>query len=146
MTVDESLARFGVVPEEQYLSAIRSILREATVRERTRQGAGDTEFMQLCCVQLFCAGHVEDAMPIWDAKTSSMDADCSVDTQLLCGAGLLTTKEYLSNLRTQAAEAVLERLVKTERAGDFDGFDPMDYCKFWQNYYFQPLRIDPKTP
>jgi hypothetical protein len=142
MTMDESLARFGVVPKEGDLSVIRDILRDATAQERTRQGTGDTELMKLSCVQLFCAGHVEDAMLIWGAKTSSMDADGSIDIQLLCSAGLGPTRAYLANLQTKEAEAVLDRLAKTEAAGDFEGFNTADYCRFWQQYYLESFQDD----
>ena len=44
--------------------------------------------MKLCCVQLFNAGGLRDVAMIWHAKTSSWDAHCSIDVQLLCAAGL----------------------------------------------------------
>jgi len=58
-------------------------------KERRAQGDGDTELMKLCCVQLFNAGAVGDALAIWRAKTASWDAHCSIDVQLLCGAGTM---------------------------------------------------------
>src|SRR5215472_4034435 len=107
MTEQESLARFGVSPSSEHISAIREILRDAVERERSSQGAGDTELMKLCCVQLFCAGQLDDILEIWRAKRSSMDADGSIDIQLLCGAGLSRTKEHLAQLHTEDAANAL---------------------------------------
>jgi hypothetical protein len=40
---------------------------------------------------------------IGEAKTASMDADCSIDIQLLCGAGLDETKALLAKIHPQSA-------------------------------------------
>ncbi|MFJ7048809.1 hypothetical protein ACIQVC_36210 [Streptomyces sp. NPDC101112] len=39
--------------------------------------------MKPCCVQLFNAGSLDDVLLIWKAKSASMDADGSIDIQLL---------------------------------------------------------------
>lgn len=63
------------------------------------QGGGDTELMKLRCVQLFNVGSLDDLPLIWQAKSASMYADCSIDTQLLCGSRLARTKGFLSSRR-----------------------------------------------
>lgn len=135
MTEDELLARFGVSPRKDYAPMIREILRNASALERSRQGEGDTEVMKLCCVQLFCLGQLDDVLEIWRAKTSSMDADASIDVQLLCGAGLSGTKQYLVTLHTEEGVTALERLVQSEAAGGFEGFTVAEYRSFWEAYY-----------
>ena len=70
--------------------------------------------MTLCCVQLFCAGQVSDSLEVWRAKTASWDANISIDIQLLCGAGLGPTKQYLAAVKTDEAAAALNRLIGSE--------------------------------
>jgi hypothetical protein len=135
MTESELLDRFGVSPVQEVLPIIRETLRTAAASERASQGSGDTELMKLCCVQLFCAGQLADVLEIWRAKTSSMDADASIDIQLLCGAGLSETTAHLANLQSHEAAAALERITQSEAAGDFDGFTVADYGAFWKRYY-----------
>lgn len=135
MTEDELLKRFGVSPKGEDVPVITEILRDAAALERSRQGAGDTELMRLCCVQLFCARQLDSVLEIWGAKTSSMDADASIDIQLLCGAGLSRTKEYLAGLHSEEAAAALNRLVRSENAGDFDGFAVAEFKRYLEDYY-----------
>jgi hypothetical protein len=96
MDEDESLRRYGLRPSGRELAAVRALLEVEAGKERRAQGDGDTELMKLCCVQLFNAGEVGDALAIWRAKSASFDAACSIDVQLLCGAGLAETKAFLS--------------------------------------------------
>jgi hypothetical protein len=108
MDEDESLRRYGLGPSGRELAAVRALLEAEAGRERRAQGDGDTELMKLCCVQLFNAGEVGDALAIWGAKTASFDAACSIDVQLLCGAGLDETKAFLSGQRSEQARAALQ--------------------------------------
>lgn len=135
MDLDDLLKRYGVRPSLPELVPIRQILREAACLERTSQGAADTELMKLCCVQLFNAAQLNDVLEIWNAKTSSMDSDASIDIQLLCGAGIAATKDYLAASSDPAAIAALQRLTQAEQAGDFDGFSGSKYRAFWDDYY-----------
>ena len=135
MDEDESLRLYGLHPVGTDLDEVRELLRGQTERERRSQGAGDTELMKLCCVQLFNAGVIDDVLLIWSAKTASMDAACSIDVQLLCGRGLAETKAYLSLLRTPEAEAAYQRLLECEEAGDFEGFRVEEYSAQWADYY-----------
>jgi hypothetical protein len=77
-------------------------------------GAGNTELMKLCCVQLFSAGLLQDVLLIWRAKVASMDADASIDVHLLCGAGLNETKAFLESLEEAAKTALVESSVASE--------------------------------
>ncbi|WP_217130805.1 hypothetical protein [Streptomyces sp. AC558_RSS880] len=122
MDEDESLRRYGLYPVGVDLEEVRSLLTARARLEKCAQGDGDTELMRLCCVQLFNAGSPDDVLLIWQAKTASMDADCSIGIQLPCGGGLPRTKAYLSEQRSPEADAALRRLNLCEAAGDFEGF------------------------
>jgi hypothetical protein len=135
MTEDDLLERFGLPPHESALDEIRSILERESARERSEQGAGDTEVIRLCCAQLFSHGHTDDVLRIWSAKSASFDADISVDVQLLCGPGLVETTEFLRMNSDPAAAAALARIVKCECAGDFDDFDPKSALAGYRHYY-----------
>ena len=135
MDEDESIRRYGLHPSGADLDEVRELLRVRIERERRSQGAGDTELMRLCCVQLFNAGTVHDAPLIWSARTASMDAACSIDIQLLCGQGLAETKAYLSVLRMPEAEAAHRRLLECEEAGEFEGFSVAELSARYADYY-----------
>ncbi|MFP2903543.1 hypothetical protein ACLESD_00400 [Pyxidicoccus sp. 3LFB2] len=135
MNVDECLDRFGLAPTSEHLGELRALLDAQSARERQSQGHGDTELMKLCALQLFNAGRVEDILRIWRAKTSSMDADASLDIQLLAGAGLEQAKAYLSREGSEHARSALARLTACESSGDFDGFSVAGYGQAQAGYY-----------
>jgi hypothetical protein len=137
MNTDGSLQRSGLTSDDQSLKIISEILIEETRKESQGQGEGDTELMKLCCVQLFSKGSVEDSLLIWQAKTASMDADCSIDIQLLCGAGLDETKAFLANIHSSSATSALNRIRLCEENADFEGFSVRDYLDFYRSYYFE---------
>jgi hypothetical protein len=111
------------------------MLETQTALERQSQGDGDTELMKLCCVQLFNAGIPHDVLMIWQAKASSWDAHCSIDVQLLCGAGLGETKAYLVTERSESASAALDYLLQCEAAGDFIDFSVENQSRWYSEYY-----------
>ncbi|MGW0941841.1 hypothetical protein ACWD4O_04710 [Streptomyces sp. NPDC002623] len=135
MDEDESLHRYGLHPAGADLDEVRGLLTAQTRLEKCAQGDGDTELMKLCCVQLFNAAVLEDVLLIWQAKSASMDADCSIDIQLLCGSGLARTKAYLANQRRPEAEAALQRLLRCEAAGDFEDFSAAGHSALYAAYY-----------
>jgi hypothetical protein len=132
---DMSLRRYGLRPPERDLDEIRQILRTQTMLERQHQGDGDTELMKLCCVQLFNAGVLNDVPRIWQAKESSWDAHCSIDVQLLCGAGLEQTTAYLAAADSEPASAALDHLPACEAAGDFVDFSVESRSRSYSSYY-----------
>ncbi|WP_405731216.1 hypothetical protein OG607_33005 [Streptomyces sp. NBC_01537] len=127
MDEEASIDRYGLHPVGTDLDEVRELLRVQTGHELPSQGAGDTELMKLCCVQLFNGSTLDDTLLIWRAKTASMDAACSIDVQLLCGQGLAETKAYFANLRTSEAEAALQQVLECEEAGGFEGFSVEEY-------------------
>ncbi|XVQ10708.1 hypothetical protein ACQP1W_50815 [Spirillospora sp. CA-255316] len=133
--MEESLLRYGLHPEGAELDEVRGLLEEQTRLERGSQGHGDTELMRLCCVQLFHAGLLDDVMLIWRAKSSSMDAACSIDVQLLCGAGLPETKAFLAGLQSEEARSAWEWVRACEEAGDFEDFSVAAQSRQEGSYY-----------
>lgn len=132
---DGWLRRHGLHPVASSLDGVRAVLKAITRLERRSQGDGDTELMKLCCVQLFNVGSLDDVLLIWDAKTASFDADCSIDVQLLCGRGLTETKAYLSSRDLSGAQAALRRLLDSEDHGDFDDFSATERSAWYDSYY-----------
>lgn len=133
MDDEQALARFGLQPGPSDLAEIRDLLRDEISRERG--GRGDTELLKLLCVQLFNAGLVEDSLLIWSAKSASLDAGCSIDVQLLCGAGLTETKAFLAGRTGDAAAEALQRIEECQASGDFDGFSPRTLTEVYADYY-----------
>jgi hypothetical protein len=132
---DESLGRYGLRPAGGDLDQIREMLEAQAVRESQHQGDGDTELMKLCCVQLFNVGSLNDVLVVWRAKESGWDAHCSIDVQLLCGAGLEATKEYLAIEGSHIASAALDYLLQCEAAGDFTDFSVENQSRWYSKYY-----------
>ncbi|MFB6633787.1 hypothetical protein ACFCWY_28225 [Streptomyces sp. NPDC056362] len=132
---DAWLARHGLWPDERGLDEVRALLAEQIRLERESQGHGDTILMKLCCVQLFLAARPDDVLLIWSAKTASWDADCSLDMELLCAAGLEETKAYLSGHPAEESQAALKRLLHYEAAGQFDEFSPAERSVSYVAYY-----------
>ncbi|MFH8935424.1 hypothetical protein [Streptomyces griseosporeus] len=135
MDEEEWLHRHGLHPVGADLDEVRRLLGVRIRLEQRAQGEGDTELMKLCCVQLFNAGDLGDVLLIWKAKTAGMDADCSIDVQLLCGGGLAETKAYLSSRRLPEAEAALQRLLACEAASDFEDFSVTEHSARYAAYY-----------
>ncbi|ATQ76757.1 hypothetical protein CR152_21250 [Massilia violaceinigra] len=136
MNVEKSVDLYGLRPSnDDQLAGIRKILDGETEKERRKQGDGDTELMKLSCIQLFSRGILNDILRIWSAKTASMDADCSIDIQLLCGAGLDATIEFLKKTDNDLARSALLRIGKCEATGDFEDFTIHQKMKFCEEYY-----------
>jgi hypothetical protein len=136
--VEQHLQRYGLHPAGENLEEVRALLVEETNRERGEQGCGNTELMRLCCVQLLNAGLLLDVALIWRAKTASFDCECGLDIQLLCGAGLAETKDFLAAQgQVPEAEAALERILACEEAGDFEGFAVDAWAAGYARYFGQ---------
>ncbi|MBN9743657.1 hypothetical protein DMP23_21690 [Amycolatopsis sp. A1MSW2902] len=135
MTEDDLLERYGLHPAGGQLDEIRGILA-------TEMQAGfdaNTELMKICCIQLFHYGSLNDVLLIWEAKESGWDAHCSIDVQLLCGAGLDETKAFLRAHPATLAREALEYLTECEEARDFDSFSVERWSEGYHSYYGVPL-------
>jgi hypothetical protein len=136
MDVKESLERFGLVPADEALPEIRTLLAQEADAERKGMGISREEDLALlCCVQLFARGQSEDVLRIWDAKSAGMDLGCLIDVQLLCGAGIEETKLFLESHGDPAAMAALSRIRECENVGDFQTFSPADHLTHYREYF-----------
>lgn len=135
MTEDDALERFGLPATAADAPAIRHCLAWLTALEAASQGAASTTTMRALAAQLFTIGAVEDALPIWQAKAASMDAACSIDLQLMCGAGLERTRAVLSSDTRSAAQRAHAQLEQAVGAGDFEGFSVERYQADLLAYY-----------
>lgn len=109
---EQHLATHGLHVSADLLPAVREILvRETRHEADAYAGAGtvpgNTSLMRICAAQLWHAGAVEDVLLIHRARRTSMDATGAVDAQLLLGAGVARTKEFLTALGTDEARAIL---------------------------------------
>ena len=131
---DVIIRRFGLHPAEEDLDEIRAIIAEQTALRVDAH----TLLMKICCVLLFNTGHVTDSLLIWRAKQSSFDAACSIDGELLCGAGLAKTMLYLgreASKDTAAAMALAYVSSRAEPGGTLDGFAPEVQSAWYDRYY-----------
>ncbi len=133
--VEAHLERYGLHIGQQDAPEIRRVLRNEIGVESLRQGAGDTEMMRLCCTQLFSLGQEEDIRLIWQAKTSSMDADGAIDIQLLCGRGLEETIRFLSTQPDNVSRQAIQRIHEYREHGFFEGFTPASWLQSLDDYY-----------
>lgn len=134
MNTKESFEQFGLVPSDDALPCIRTLL--ACEADAERHGRSRVEDLALlCCVQLFSRGMQEDVLRVWDAKQSGFDLACCIDAQLLCGAGLEETKRFLSTQTSANALQALAYLDKCEKAGDFAEFSIQGYLEEKRRYF-----------
>jgi hypothetical protein len=123
--------RFGVRIAEEDAPEIRRILRD----QIARGDDADELVMRLCCVELFSIGREEDIPLIWRAKMCHFDAGCSIDIQLLCGAGLKETISYLKRQPDDPSAEALGYLAKCVESGDFQGFAAEGWLAAQVSYY-----------
>ncbi|WP_007512601.1 MULTISPECIES: hypothetical protein [Pseudofrankia] len=88
-------------------------------------------------MQLFNAGALADVLTVWGAKETNFDAHCSIDVQLLCGAGLDEAKAHPSAAWADSEDAAraLEYLLECEAAGDFENFNVERWSRAVADYY-----------
>jgi hypothetical protein len=134
ITIDESLRRYGLIPDDESLSDIRKMLAEEAANERAGRPR-EEDLALLCCVQLFSRGLLEDVLRIWEAKNSGMDLACYLDVEFLCGAGLEVTKQFLSEQRSQEAAEALARIRECEKSGQFKEFSPQTHLQSYRRYF-----------
>ena len=131
MDADTYISRFGLVPQASDLPAIRKLIRSLT-DDSERDG---NETLKTLCIQLFSAADVADSLLIYGAKTSSFDADCYIDVQLVCGAGLTSTLAWLAGNDEVKAVELMKYLHQCIASGDFEGFLPEEHLNFYRRYY-----------
>ena len=130
--LDAQLELYTLNPNPKFAEEIREIIRQE-IADDNRQ---DNEILKLSCIQLFSIGQVDDSLLIYQAKESSFDASCYIDIQLLCGAGLEATKDYLARQNTAEANTALNHLRSCEQEDDFDGFSVESQNKEFHRYFY----------
>ncbi|MCK9900532.1 hypothetical protein CC117_10995 [Parafrankia colletiae] len=68
-------------------------------------------------------------------KTASFDAFCSIDVQLLCGAGLEETRTRLAAQQNEIATDAVDYLAECQAAGDFSDFSVETWSGACHDYY-----------
>jgi hypothetical protein len=134
MTFDESLERYGLIPSDESLPAIRIMLAEEAANERAGKPR-EEDLALLCCVQLFSRGFLEDVLRIWEAKRSGMDLGCYLDVELLCGAGVTATKSFLAEQPSQEAVEAFAYIKQCEEQGQFEDFSPERHLENYRTYF-----------
>lgn len=133
MTEDEALARFGLAPKPQDIPAIRELLASQITAAEDEED--DSGLMKLCCIQLFSNGDVSDSMLIWAAKKTSFDNGINIDVQLVCGAGLDQTIDYLRTLSSEDAAEAMRYIEECKMSGDFERFPTGEVLNYYRDYY-----------
>jgi hypothetical protein len=131
MNENDLLSRFGLVPVASDLPEIRRLIQSMTADDER----DSNEPLKTLCIQLFSAGIPSDSLLIYKAKTSSFDAGCYIDIQLVCGAGIERTKAFLRDSREPEAKELLAVLESIRSVGDFEGFTPKAHLDFYRRYY-----------
>jgi hypothetical protein len=132
---DRHLATYGLRVSAEVLPAVREILVRETRREAdTYAGTGsvpaNTSLMRICAAQLWHGGVVEDALLVHRARRTSMDAAGAVDAQMMLGAGVARTKEYVAALGTDEAREILDDIAWAETF-----YDAEEYATGLDEYY-----------
>lgn len=132
---EDHLAAYGLRVRDDQVPIIRNILvRETRHEADTYVGLGtvpgNTQLMRICAIQLWHAGAVEDVLLVHRARGTSMDATGAVDVELMLGAGVATTKEYLAALGTEEAQGILDEIAWVE-----ESYDAAHYTAFLDRYY-----------
>ena len=132
---DRYLATHGLRVDADRLPMVReTLIRETRHEADTYAGRGtvpgNTALMRICAAQLWHAGAVEDALLVHRARRTSMDAAGTVDGQLMLGAGVARTKEYLAALGTAEAREILDDIAWLE-----EFYDAERYAADLDNWY-----------
>lgn len=127
------LDQFGLVPQEENLNKIRHILSEEIGKEKKAQG--NSELINLCCIQLFSKKHYEDIFLIWAAKVASFDTQLAIDVQLLCSNGIVATKNYLRESKHELAAQIFQSIIAAEALDDFLKFSYEATMNSYAYYY-----------
>ncbi len=129
---DRYLSTYGLRVGTEMLPTVRAtLIRETRHEADTYAGRdsvpGNTSLMRICAVQLWHGGAVEDALLVHRARRTSMDATGAVDAELMLGAGVARTTEYLTALDiTEALDAV---------AGVAEFYDAGRFAAYLDDYY-----------
>ena len=103
------------------------------IREQNEEG--DQLTLKCLCIQLFSLKDVADSLLIWTVKAASFDLMCGIDVQLLCGAGLEETTQFLECSTSKHAPNALKYLNECISSGDFADWTPDITLNHYLAYY-----------
>lgn len=130
--LSELVEQYGIWPTVDKRESIQKCLSA----EISKAATADGEVLQLLCVFLFVIGNVEDSLLIWHAKNLNWDTFHSIGVELLCGAGLTSTRQYfLENSNEENAAKALAYLDECIEAGDFNDFSKSQLVTEFNDYY-----------
>ncbi len=142
VTEDECLVRFGLTPRPEDVAEVRRLLDAETAKGVDGE---DSSVVRLLCVQLFHIADLGDVLRIWRAKRANFDNGCSVDVQLLCGAGLAETRAFLRREGSAGALEALEYLDECVGTEDFVEFSVAAARAEHARYYGHFAEEDERT-
>ncbi|CAM4063336.1 hypothetical protein [Saccharibacillus endophyticus] len=98
--------------EEHHAEALKRLRKEIEAPSE------DRDVLKQLCVQVYVHARPEDALAIWTAKRLDFDAGVAIESELLIGAGLDETIEYVLEHEDlsegSSASALLAHLKKSE--------------------------------
>jgi hypothetical protein len=133
MNDTEAIQKFGLPANPTSREEICAAFEQALRNEGTEES--DHELILCLAAQLFSIGNVEDCLLIWRAKSDNFDLGCSIDVQLLCGAGIEETKSYLAAHGSEDALKALKYLQRGIEAGDFKDWSVPKWIAYYRRYY-----------
>jgi hypothetical protein len=110
---------------------VRYLLEQEILEHKSSWGVNEN--IKLCAYLLFRLGHVEDSLIIWRAKSTNFDTACGVDVQLLAGAGLECTIQYLKEESSDEATEAVSYLEQCIESGDFRNLERQR--AFYRKYF-----------
>ena len=132
---DQYLATYGLRVATDMLPAVRVVLIRETGHEADTYAGrgsvpGNTSLMRICAARLRHGGAVEDVLLVHRACRTSMDATGAVDAELMLGAGLARTKQYLRAVGTKEASEAFDDLACVD-----EWYDRERYAANLDDYY-----------
>lgn len=106
------------------------------LEEEIEAPSEDRDVLKRLCVQLYVYARPEDALAIWAAKRLDFDAGIAIESELLIGAGLDETIEYvLENEDLSEGSSASALLVYLEKLEPSWLTPREELLTFYRNYY-----------
>jgi hypothetical protein len=136
--LEDEAFRYAVCEElnKCVLPSDRSLARYIMRLYVTSHGGGSwgmSDDIRLCAFVLYKIANVEDVPLLWEAKTANFDTFCGLDIQMLVGAGVDQTLDYLKTLGNEHAVAAADYIKRCRVTGDFNYLDR--YAEEWDRYF-----------
>jgi hypothetical protein len=110
----------------------RHILKLYIKTHRDEEG-GMSDEIRLSGFLLYKIGNVEDAPLLWEAKRANFDTFCGFDVQMLVGAGVEETLDYLKGIGSDETLGAVKYIEGCRGTGDFKHLNR--YAEEWERYF-----------